>query len=159
MVCNSILFFFIITTLFYAREKNFNFTNNYFIYLFNFTFLFCICSHLSLLCCIIFRFSYLYYFLLVAERTLESIECNKNHALVLLRIVNTETLDISFRINAAIEFNNYIRQNWTNVSVANIDLHFSFNIIKFITFYYYYFDNIFYGNFYFVIVLVVVVIF
>lgn len=47
-----------------------------------------------------------------AEKFLESVEGNKNYALLLLHLVGKENINITIRIAGAVAFKNYIKRNW-----------------------------------------------
>lgn len=47
-----------------------------------------------------------------AEKFLESVEVNQNYAILLLHLVDKETVDSTIRVAAAIAFKNYIKRNW-----------------------------------------------
>ncbi|CAB3229559.1 unnamed protein product [Arctia plantaginis] len=47
-----------------------------------------------------------------AEKFLESVEINQNYAVLLLHLIDKDTVDITIRVAAAIVFKNYIKRNW-----------------------------------------------
>lgn len=47
-----------------------------------------------------------------AEKYLESIESNKNYALLLFMLVNDSTAPMHIRTSAAITFKNFVKRNW-----------------------------------------------
>ncbi|XP_047035356.1 exportin-2 [Helicoverpa zea] len=47
-----------------------------------------------------------------AEKFLESVEVNQNYAILLLHLIDKETVDLTIRVAAAIAFKNYIKRNW-----------------------------------------------
>jgi len=51
-----------------------------------------------------------------AEKYLESIECNKNYALLLLLLVNNTDAPMHIRVCSAVTFKNFIKRNWRVVS-------------------------------------------
>jgi len=51
-----------------------------------------------------------------AEKYLESVEGNKNYALLLLMLVNSNEAAMHIRTSAAITFKNFVKRNWRVVS-------------------------------------------
>lgn len=51
-------------------------------------------------------------FFISAEKFLESVEVNQNYAILLLHLIDKDTVDITIRVAAAIAFKNYIKRNW-----------------------------------------------
>lgn len=51
-----------------------------------------------------------------AEKYLESIESNKNFALLLLMLLNDTQAPMHIRTSAAINFKNFVKRNWRVVS-------------------------------------------
>lgn len=47
-----------------------------------------------------------------AEKFLESVEVNQNYAILILHLIDKETVDLTIRVAAAIAFKNYIKRNW-----------------------------------------------
>ncbi|CAH0391298.1 unnamed protein product [Bemisia tabaci] len=47
-----------------------------------------------------------------AEKFLESVEGNQNYPLLLLHVVDKQTVDMTIRIAGAVAFKNYIKRNW-----------------------------------------------
>ncbi|KAI5639206.1 cse1 domain-containing protein [Phthorimaea operculella] len=47
-----------------------------------------------------------------AEKFLESVEINQNYAILLLHLIDKDTVDMTIRVAAAIAFKNYIKRNW-----------------------------------------------
>ncbi|KAI8432628.1 hypothetical protein MSG28_013614 [Choristoneura fumiferana] len=47
-----------------------------------------------------------------AEKFLESVEVNQNYAILLLHLIDKDTVDSNIRVAAAIAFKNYIKRNW-----------------------------------------------
>lgn len=54
-----------------------------------------------------------------AEKYLESIESNKNYALLLLMLVNNSATPMHIRTSAAITFKNFVKRNWRVVRIRN----------------------------------------
>lgn len=51
-----------------------------------------------------------------AEQYLETVEVNKNYALLLLMLVNNGEAAMHIRTSAAITFKNFVKRNWKLVS-------------------------------------------
>ncbi|XP_071964073.1 exportin-2-like [Antedon mediterranea] len=47
-----------------------------------------------------------------AEKSLESVERNQNYAVILLTLVDMDSLDMIIRVSASITFKNFIKRNW-----------------------------------------------
>ncbi|XP_050552238.1 LOW QUALITY PROTEIN: exportin-2 [Spodoptera frugiperda] len=47
-----------------------------------------------------------------AEKFLESVEVNQNYAILVLHLIDKETVDLTIRVAAAIAFKNFIKRNW-----------------------------------------------
>ncbi|XP_067006504.1 exportin-2 [Anabrus simplex] len=47
-----------------------------------------------------------------AEKFLESVEVNRNYPLLLLHLVDKQTVDMTIRMAGAVAFKNYIKRNW-----------------------------------------------
>lgn len=48
----------------------------------------------------------------IAEKLLESIEVQRNYAVLLLNLVDKQEVDMTIRIAGAIAFKNYVKRNW-----------------------------------------------
>lgn len=55
-----------------------------------------------------------------AEKFLEGVEVNQNYAILLLHLIDKDTVDLTIRIAGAIAFKNYIKRNWPVVCSHNI---------------------------------------
>lgn len=51
-------------------------------------------------------------FSISAEKLLESIEVQRNYALLLLNLIDKQDADMTIRVAGAIAFKNYIKRNW-----------------------------------------------
>ncbi|XP_068624899.1 exportin-2 [Battus philenor] len=47
-----------------------------------------------------------------AEKFLEGVEVNQNYAILLLHLIDKDTVDLTIRIAGAVAFKNYIKRNW-----------------------------------------------
>ncbi|KAF9416074.1 hypothetical protein HW555_006486 [Spodoptera exigua] len=47
-----------------------------------------------------------------AEKFLESVEVNQNYAILVLHLIDKESVDLTIRVAAAIAFKNFIKRNW-----------------------------------------------
>ncbi|XP_026728372.1 exportin-2 [Trichoplusia ni] len=47
-----------------------------------------------------------------AEKFLESVEVNQNYAILLLHVIDKDSVDLTIRVAASIAFKNYIKRNW-----------------------------------------------
>lgn len=56
-----------------------------------------------------------------AEKFLESVEVNQNYAILLLHLIDKETVDLTIRVAAAIAFKNLIKRNWPVVSISHLE--------------------------------------
>ncbi|KPJ19124.1 Exportin-2 [Papilio machaon] len=48
----------------------------------------------------------------MAEKFLEGVEVNQNYAILLLHLIDKDTVDLTIRIAGAVAFKNYIKRNW-----------------------------------------------
>lgn len=53
-----------------------------------------------------------FFFFVLAEKFLESVESNQNYAILLLNLVGKEDLDNTIRIAGSIAFKNFVKRNW-----------------------------------------------
>lgn len=51
-----------------------------------------------------------------AEEFLRSIDRNKNYPILLLKVIERDSFDITIRISASVVFKNYVKRNWKIVS-------------------------------------------
>ena len=58
-------------------------------------------------------------FMYIAEQFLQSVETNKGYALLLLKLIAKEDVDLTIRVAAAIAFKNFVKRNWKIVSFSH----------------------------------------
>ena len=56
-----------------------------------------------------------------AEKFLESIERNENYSLLLLNLLDNNSVELPYRISAAITFKNFVKRNWKPVSMVECE--------------------------------------
>jgi exportin-2 (importin alpha re-exporter) len=55
---------------------------------------------------------------ILAEKYLESVELTPNYPLLLLHLLDLPAIDPSIRVAASIAFKNFVKRNWSIVSVV-----------------------------------------
>ncbi|XP_050671421.1 exportin-2 [Leptidea sinapis] len=58
-----------------------------------------------------------------AEKFLEGVEINQNYAILLLHLIDKDTVDMTIRVAAAITFKNYVKRNWYFDEDGNDRIH------------------------------------
>lgn len=56
------------------------------------------------------------YLIILAEQCLQSLEKNQNYPVLLLKIIEKDSFDMTIRISSSVVFKNYIKRNWKIVS-------------------------------------------